>query len=97
MQRDEALRILSAHKAELRDKFGVKSVAIFGSTARDEAGPDGDVDVLVEFDRRIGLFHLARTQMFLEEVLAEKIDLVPRNSIFPQLRDIILGEAVDVQ
>ena len=96
MQRDEALRILSEHKSELQEKFGVESVAIFGSTARGEAGPESDVDVLVEFNRRFGLFHLARTQMFLEEILSEKIDLIPRNSIFPQLRDTILGEAVDV-
>ena len=40
MRRDQALEILSDHKDELRDKFGVTSIAIFGSTARDEARPD---------------------------------------------------------
>ena len=50
MQRDEALRLLSDRKAELRQRFGVNSIAIFGSTARDEAGPNSDIDVLVEFD-----------------------------------------------
>ena len=74
----------------------IQKLSLFGSVLREDFRPDSDVDVLVEFNRRFGLFHLARTQMFLEEILAEKIDLVPRNSIFPQLRDTILGEAVDV-
>lgn len=51
---------------------------------------------MVEFDRKIGLFDLSRTKFFLEDVLNEKIDLVPRNSIIPELREITLGEAVDV-
>ena len=40
MRRDEALKRLSDHKDDLREKFGVTSIAIFGSTARDEARPD---------------------------------------------------------
>ena len=96
MQRDDVLRILAEHKPELQERFGVKSIAIFGSTVRNEAGPESDIDVLVEFDRKIGLFDLSRTKFFLEDVLNEKIDLVPRNSIIPELREIILGEAVDV-
>ena len=40
MRRDQALRILTEHKDDLREKFGVTSIAIFGSTARDEARPD---------------------------------------------------------
>ena len=46
MRRDEALRIIRAHEAELR-AMGVESIELFGSVARDEAGPDSDVDVLV--------------------------------------------------
>ena len=42
MRRDEALKRLSDHKNDLREKFGVTSIAIFGSTARDQARPDHD-------------------------------------------------------
>ena len=56
MRRDEALRLLAAHREEIA-RFGVKSLAIFGSVARDEAGPDSDVDVLVEFSVPVGLSH----------------------------------------
>ena len=96
MERDEVLRILVEHKPELQKRFGVKSIAIFGSTARNKAGPDSDIDVLVEFDRKISLFDLSHTRFFLEDLLIERIDLVSRNSIIPEPRDIILGEAVDV-
>ena len=43
------MRILREHRAEL-DAMGVRSLSIFGSVARDEAGPESDVDLLVEFD-----------------------------------------------
>ena len=96
MQRDQALRILSENLPELREIFGVQWIALFGSTARDSAGKGSDVDILVEFDHPFGLFHLSRTKFFLEEVLGGPVDLIPGNAIIPELRDPILGEAVDV-
>ena len=50
MKRDDALRILAGYRAELRAKYGVKSLALFGSVARNEAAGASDVDVLVEFE-----------------------------------------------
>ena len=50
MKRDEVLKILRAHKGILAERFGVAELAIFGSFARDEAGEDSDVDILVHFD-----------------------------------------------
>ena len=75
MRRDEALAILAAHRDELRETYGVKSLALFGSVARDEAGPESDVDLLVEFDRPTGLFGLAALQIFLEQVLGTGVDI----------------------
>ena len=49
LRKDQVLAILSAHQAELRE-LGVKSLALFGSVARDEARPDSDVDLLIEFE-----------------------------------------------
>jgi predicted nucleotidyltransferase len=98
MNLDVALVILSASMDELREKFGVESIAVFGSTARNEARSDSDVDVLVEFDpeAKVGLFKFIRLQWQLEELLENKVDLVTRGGLFPQLRDIILEEAVYV-
>ena len=57
MQREQALKILSNHKIELRHKFGVKSIAIFGSTARNEARSDSDVDILVIMESDLSFAH----------------------------------------
>ena len=97
MKRQEVLTILAAHRAELRERFAVKSLALFGSAARDESTAESDVDLLVEFDRRIGLFHLMDTEEFLRQLLGvKKLDLVMRRSVLPELKDEILAEAVDV-
>ena len=96
MQRDEALRILAAHRDEIR-ALGVTSLALFGSVARDEAGPESDVDLLVELDpaAHIGLFRFVEIQLFLEDLLNRPVDLVTRASLVPELREGILREAVD--
>jgi len=97
MNRDDALRILRDHETTLRETYFVKSLALFGSVARDEARSDSDVDLLVEFDRPIGYFHLIKTQLHLQELLqVEKVDLVLRRAIHPELRDDILREAINV-
>ena len=76
MRRDQALKILSDHKDDLREKFGVTSIAIFGSTARDEARPDSDVDTLIEIERPAGFFKIvARVKFYLEDLLGTKVDL----------------------
>ncbi len=96
MRRDEALRILAEHREEL-EEFGVKRLAIFGSVARDEAGPESDVDLLVEFDDRpVGLFEFVDLQHYLEELLGCKVDLGTFRSLKQRARERVLEEAVDV-
>ena len=60
MKRDEVLKILADQRDTLK-AFSVKSLSLFGSVARDEATEASDVDLLVEFDRPVGLFHLGVT------------------------------------
>lgn len=93
MRRAEALQIISRHEAELRD-LGVRALSIFGSVARDEATPGSDVDVLVEFDRPVGFFHLFDVQERLEGFLGCKVDLVTAGGLRPELKQSILAEAV---
>jgi predicted nucleotidyltransferase len=96
VQREEVLAILSRHRDELR-ALGVRSLALFGSTARNEARPDSDVDLLVEFDQPIGLFHFVGVQHRLSELLGGvEVDLVMRESVFEELKEDIYGEAVNV-
>lgn len=96
MKRDEALKTLAEHREELRRRFGVKSLALFGSVARDEATETSDVDLLVEFDRPVGLLHVIGTEQYLEKLLsANKVDLVLERAVLPEFKDGILAEAID--
>ena len=74
--------------------LGVRSLEIFGSVARGEAAGASDVDLLVAFDRPIGLFHFFRVQRRLEQILGCPVDLVMRAAVKPQLRDRIFRDAV---
>src|SRR3972149_6911400 len=97
MKRDEVFRILREHRDELRREYGVKSLALFGSVARDEATDVSDVDVLVEFDRPVSLFDLVGLQLDLQTLLdVPKVDVVMRDAIYPAIKDDILSEAIDV-
>ena len=96
MNRNQVLKIIEDHRETLARDFGVKSLALFGSFVRNEATPTSDVDLLVEFDGRpVGLFHLSRTQHYLESILGgAKVDLVLREGIKPALKERILREAI---
>ncbi len=98
MRREEALRILREHKPELRRRFGVDVVALFGSTVRDEAGTDSDVDVLIEFapDFEASLLDFIRIKHFLSDEMNAQVDLVHRKTLIPELRSVILSESVYV-
>jgi predicted nucleotidyltransferase len=96
MKRNDVLSILHKHEDELREKFGVESLALFGSVARDEARPDSDVDLLVEFNRPVGLFGLAALQQRLESLFGCKVDLGTPHSLRPGMKERVLQEAIHV-
>ncbi len=93
VRRSDALRVIALHEAELR-ALGVRALSIFGSVARDEATAGSDVDVLVEFDRPVGFFHLFDVQEQLEALLGCRVDLVTPGGLRPELKQAILAEAV---
>jgi predicted nucleotidyltransferase len=97
MTRVNLLRTLREHRSELRERYGVQSLALFGSVARESARDESDVDLLVEFSRPVGLLHLIGTQQHLEHLLGvHKVDLVLRDAVIPDLQSSIFAEAVDV-
>ncbi|MBA2692026.1 MAG: nucleotidyltransferase family protein [Rubrobacter sp.] len=98
MRREEATRIIAEHRDELK-KRGVKHIYLFGSTARDEAGPESDVDVLIEVDHKdhhFGLFQQVELQSYLEQILGQAVDVGTVDSLKPQLKKRILEERVFV-
>ena len=95
IRRDGILTALRGSRAVL-DRFGVVRLSLFGSSARDEADDDSDVDLLVEFGRPIGLFEFARLQRELGELVGRPVELVTPAALKPSLRDDIMRAAVSV-
>ena len=91
-------RTLSLHKAELKKKFKVKSMGVFGSYVRGEQKRGSDVDVLVEFeeDAEVGFFKFLDLEEFLSRKLGVKVDLVTKNALKPYIGKCILREVVMV-
>ena len=89
------VKILKSHQEDLSQQ-GVRSLAIFGSVARNESTAHSDVDILIDFDAKRGLFAFAGLKNYLEELLQCKVDLVTRNALHPALKSRILQDAKDV-
>lgn len=95
MTRDEVLSLLAQHQAELA-AFGLRRLALFGSVARNEAGPDSDIDVLVEFDGDTTFSRYAKLYDCLEEILPRRVDLAIASSIRPVLREGVEEDAYEI-
>lgn len=93
MRRDQALARIARLRLQLQE-MGVSSLYVFGSVARDEAGGASDIDLLVEFDRPVGLFHFVRVRDFLSRELGTEVDLVTRDALSADLRERVAGEAI---
>lgn len=93
MKRDEVLSALK-HNNILAEQFGIKSLYLFGSTARDEARPDSDVDLLVEFNRPLGLFEFIELQQRLESILGCKVDLGTKRSLKQRIKEDVMRKAI---
>jgi uncharacterized protein len=85
---------VAAHREKLQ-AMGVKSLWLFGSVARDEAGLDSDVDFLVEFDRPVG-WDFFNVQHYLEDILNCPVDLGSQDSLREHLRNPVLKDTIRV-
>ena len=88
MNLDDVLAIIAAHEDELR-RYHVAALSVFGSVARNEAGPGSDVDLLVEFDQTATFDLYLNLKDFLEEILNYPVDLVTSKAVRPRLRPFI--------
>lgn len=97
-RRDEIIAQLAAHRDKLAEGFGVRSLAVFGSAARDELSPESDVDILVDFrpEARVGLFELVALREHLEGLLGRSVDVVTADGLRSWMRERVLREAVRV-
>ena len=96
MTRQEIIERLSGRLGQIRQKFSVQRLALFGSAARDEAGPVSDVDVLVVFKGPTSFDAFMDLKFYLEDLLGRRVDLVTDKALRPQVRHAIEGELIDV-
>ena len=96
MNRSRAIELLTRSKPILAARYGVTHLALFGSTARDAARNDSDIDILVTFDGPATSDRYFGVQFHLEDLFGCAVDLVTEKALRPELRPFIEKEAVHV-
>ena len=94
---EEGLRIILQSRAEeIRTRFHVRSLSVFGSAGKGTATAESDIDILVHFSQTPGIFEFLRLKQYLEDLLGKPVGLVTEGALKKQLREGILREAVRV-
>lgn len=96
MDRQNVLERLSREAPELRCRFGVKDLAVFGSVARDQAGPSSDLDVLISFEGVPDFDRFMDVKLHLEDLFDVPVDLVTPAALRPEIRPHVEREAIHV-
>lgn len=95
ISREVVEKRVGGHFGELRERFGIEKIYVFGSVARGDAGPGSDVDLLIECRKGTTLFQIVDARDYLRDLLeVERVDLVMRDALVEELRDDILEEAI---
>jgi uncharacterized protein len=94
LHRDDIVTILQGQM--LRSRFGIKSLFLFGSVARNEATQESDLDFVVNFDGKVTFDQYMDLKIFLEDLFGKKIDLAIEDTLKPQIRQKILEKTIDV-
>ncbi len=92
----EIISKLKQNMPSLKEKYGVKTLGVFGSYVTDKQKKGSDIDVLVEFYEPIDLFSFVELEEFLSELLGLKVDLIMKDTLKPRIKDRILREAIPV-
>lgn len=92
----EIQRILREHFPELRSRYGVRSLALFGSYVRGEQEPGSDLDILVEYETPPDFFQFIELEDYLSQILGIRVDLVMRSALRPHIGKKILAECVSI-
>lgn len=90
----EIITIIESHKGELKSKYKVNEIGIFGSFVRGEHKETSDIDIIVEFSSPIGFFKFLELEEYLGELLYLKVDLVSKKALKPRIGKYILREAI---
>ena len=91
----EIRRRLAAARPSLVRRYPIRSLGVFGSVARGDAGPDSDVDVLVEFSEPVG-FEVADLAEELDALLGRHVDLVSRGALDDRRFAVVAADLIEV-
>jgi len=95
MSRQEILTKLQREVPIIREQFGVAKVGLFGSYARDEAGPMSDIDLLVSFEEGKERFRpFMQCIFYLERIFEKKVELITENSLDSRIRPDVESEVI---
>jgi len=94
--KQEILNIIRALQGDLKQRYKVKEIGVFGSVVREEHQRASDIDVLVDFEAGADLFDLVGLGLFLEEKLGQKVDVVPKRALREEIRGRVLKEVVNL-
>lgn len=92
--KEEILRRLEELKEEVKKKYKVREIGVFGSIIRGEQKETSDIDLLVDFEDGADLFDFVGLSMFLEEKLNWKVDVVPKEDLRKELKESVMKEVV---
>ena len=95
--RNEVLSKLEAHLCEIQERFGVKTLGLFGSVSRGEDTPDSDIDILFTFeDGKVSFSSLIYLEIYLKELLGRDIDLIPADAVSRYMLPSIKKEVISL-
>ena len=93
---EDFILVLRSHLPEIKERYHVSSLEIFGSYVRGEQDQDSDLDILVEYEKVPGMFKYIELENHLGDLLGVKVDLVMKKALKPAIGKQILAEAVPV-
>lgn len=93
---EEIKEILLNHYEDLKEKYKIKEIGIFGSYTRGEQKSTSDIDILVDFFEVPDLLKFIEIERYLEEILNIKVDLVRKPALRFELKDKILSEVIRI-
>ena len=96
MTKDELLETLSSLKHELKQKFGIEEIALFGSYARDEANEESDVDIAIMKVDNKDYFNRVQAKYYLEKLFQKKVDIGYFDSMRPIIQKYIKKDLIFV-
>lgn len=88
----EIKKIIQQHKEDLKEKYAVKEIGIFGSCARGEQDESSDIDILVELEKPVGIVKFLKLEKYLSLLLEAKVEIVTKKALKPYIGRQILQE-----